>query len=248
MASAAATGEVAVDRTPLQRSPVALRVAAAGAPAVLGAVASLPRAFDVALALERVGAAARTGVVLGTTTRAAAPPALRVCVLWAGAERGAESRFGATVVEPRVVPRAAARVAPLTVAEALDPAPLVAGAGAVPGGGVAPADAGAGVAVGGETTGGGVVAPTAGGGVPVGGAGGAAGEDGVPKPEGVHAQASPAPATATPSIDKTAKQTIRTCRCIAPSSILVGYMPVTPCLQERSARCNCPSGPPAEQA
>jgi hypothetical protein len=56
-------------------------------------------------------------------------------------------------------------------------------------------------------------APDAVGGVAV-EAGGVAGLAGVPNPDGVHAQARPAPTTATPSSDRTAKLNIRA-RCTA---------------------------------
>ncbi|MBW3609272.1 MAG: hypothetical protein KY463_13140 [Actinobacteria bacterium] len=121
---------------------------------------------------------------------------------------------------PRVV-----RVAPLVRACAVEPAvtELVAGAGApadaAAGGALAGGDAGAAAALGGGAAGGTAGAAGAapvGGGV-AGGVGGAAGLDGVPKPAGVQAHASPAPTTATLSTDNTATQIIRACFCTGPS-------------------------------
>jgi hypothetical protein len=123
-------------------------------------------------------------------------------------------------VELRVI-----EVAPLVVAEALAPAEELLGAvapalaGAVAGAGAAAAGAGAG-AVAGSAGGVTAVAPLAAvaGGVAA-GVGGAAGVAGVPKPEGVQAQASPVQTTATPSNDKTAMLIMRARASTGPSPL-----------------------------
>ena len=200
VASAVASGDVEADRTPLHRSPVALRLGVvtgvlAGAFAVLRfVVRALDGALAIAcapllLALTAVLCGANAGAVAFAVTREAGAALLDVVVL----------RFGASAVGVLFT-------APLVVADAVAPDVEVLLVGAFVADGVgaaagAVAVAGAGAAwTGGATTAAGCGAAVD--------AGGAAGVAGVPNPDGVQAQARPAPTTATPSSDKTAKLNI----------------------------------------
>lgn len=197
VASAAAIGDVArAEETPLQRSPATLRGAAAAERAGVRA-AALAVAAGFAAAVER---------------------ATLVEVAGATAVAGAAAGRDATAPDPRVGTLGTLRwrTAPLAVAELRAPdvalAAAVAGAGAAA---VAGACVGAGAAcgsAGGATTGGAAGDDTGG----VAALGAVIGEAGLPNPAGVHAQARPAPATATLSSDRTNRPTMRTLVCTDP--------------------------------
>lgn len=179
--------------TPVHRSPAALRRADAVVGADAGAGAA-PAALRFADAVER-----------------AAPEEVTGAIAVAGVE--ATDGRGAAAMGARVLLAAGARealglrAAPLAVAELRAPDVVaavgaVAGAAAVAG---AWAGAGAGAGAGAAGAGGTAAGAEAAGAGSGAGVGGAAGDAGVPKPGGVHAQAKPAPATATLSNDNTTR-------------------------------------------
>lgn len=204
VASAAEIGEAADDPTPLHRSPVALRVEAAGAAVAGAAAAVLPADGRAALA----GAPELTGADWAAGAETLAEPSLRGAVTGAGAAGTAGVRVA--LPEPdraagvgAVLALALRDAAAPLVDDEADPPEVLPGVGVL-GAGAAGACA-LGAALGALAAGAG--ATFAGGGAVDGGA--SLGVAGVPKPDGVQAHARPAPVTAIPSSDSTARLRMR---------------------------------------
>lgn len=219
-ASAAAIGEVLrAEETPLQRSPAALRrVVAVARAGVRAAALAAAAGFAAAVAVERAteveaaGATVRGETAVGRDCAALDERDGRVTLRWA--------------------------TAPLAVAELRAPETALAAAGADA---FAVAFAGACVGVGagwGSTGGTFATGGVTGVGAGVTGLGGAIGDDGVPNPGGVQAHASPAPATATLSSDKTNTPDMRTLvytRASTPSTTAICAVHLHHCAARRNA-------------
>lgn len=215
-AAEASDGCVPEDVTPLHRSAVAVRVEAAGAAVSAGADARL---------VLRDGVAARVGAVeladADWPDRSVTPAVaalMPVAALGVRAALGAVGRTALPVVTREGVGRADL-TAPLVVADALCAG---AWAGAVAAtGAVAAAGAAAVAAAGPGSAAAGAACPAGAAGVAV-DAGGAAGVAGVPKPEGVHAKATPTIATGALSSPTTASPAARVRRTTATASFVSG--------------------------